>query len=176
MNISLTTMINALILFSILPGCVSTSIGSDRGKEQGNEGEQQVIDAINYVDGVYLGSGKTIPLSTDDPLNLNNSNEQEITPAETAAFEPSVERWSMTQGEKLSDGLQTWLDQAGWDLVWKSRVDYSIASSLGFSGTLESAVEDLIMLYSHSENPLYADISPRQRLVVVSDDPKELGE
>lgn len=87
-----------------------------------------------------------------------------------------VERWVMTRGDMLSEGLKSWADRAGWELVWKSRVDYRIASGLGFGGTIESAVEDLILLYSHAEKPLYADISPRQRLVVVSDDPKELGE
>lgn len=102
--------------------------------------------------------------------------EQDSAPLPTLAVEPSVERWFMPRGEMLSDGVRQWADQAGWELVWKSRVDYRIASALGFSGTIESAVEELILLYSHAEKPLYADISPRQRLIVVSDDPRELGQ
>lgn len=81
--------------------------------------------------------------------------------------------WKIDGDVMLDKGLRTWMKKSGWQLVWKSRVNYRVSSSLEFSGTLTEAVTDLVMLYSQSEKPLYADIS-KQQLIVISDDPKEL--
>ena len=91
---------------------------------------------------------------------------------------PASRLWTMPKGVMLSDGLQDWMEQTAaqgeryrWTMEWDAyegptrdqRVDYKIVAPLRFTGQVDEAVAQLIMLYRKSPKPLAVEISRQQR-------------
>jgi len=95
---------------------------------------------------------------------------------------PASRLWTMPKGVMLSDGLQDWMEQTAaqgdryrWTLEWDAyegpskdqRVDYKIVAPLRFTGQVDEAVAQLIVLYRKSPKPLAVEISRQQRHIHV---------
>ncbi|MDL4860766.1 toxin co-regulated pilus biosynthesis Q family protein [Halomonas elongata] len=141
------------------------------------QAENTTPPIITDLEGPYLGGAQSVDLSSSTSVGVDAKTAAVSTPLTSSNAEEvtASQLWFIPKGGPLSEGLQKWADESGWSLVWESQVDYHMASSVSFDGAIEQAVKKLILLYSKAENPLYADISPQQRLIVVSDDPTELG-
>lgn len=155
--------------------------GSD-GASQGAMNQPQDETASGEAKRGHESSAKSS--AADSTNGTDTDHDQEVDPVTIEIDPPKVVAaknqplWRIDSGVMLNDGIEKWMTQADgdWHLVWLSRVNYRITSAVEFSGTLEEAVTDLVTLYSSSDKPLYADISPSQQLVVISDNPKELGQ
>ncbi len=93
---------------------------------------------------------------------------------------PPARLWTMAKGVMLSDGIQDWMEQTAsggerfrWTLDWdafegpnkEKRVDYKIVAPLRFSGSIDEAVAQLIVLYRKSPQPLVVQINLDQRVI-----------
>lgn len=52
--------------------------------------------------------------------------------------------WSARPGQSLEEVLRQWTDQAGWSLVYNTRISFIIESTIGLNGSFEEAVRTLI--------------------------------
>lgn len=66
--------------------------------------------------------------------------------------------WSLnTSDRKLRNALSKWCKQAGWQLVWNTKVDYDITTNWPeIPGSFESAVNKVLIATQGSDTPLYA--------------------
>jgi hypothetical protein len=107
------------------------------------------------------------------------------TPQTSAGADPSVtpRLWTLAKGVMLSDGINDWMEQttAGgerfrWTLQWDAfdgvnrehRVDYLIVAPLRFTGTIDEAIAQVVMLYKKSTKPLAVEIAKDQRVIHIT--------
>ncbi|SEG30618.1 TcpQ domain-containing protein [Billgrantia desiderata] len=157
----------------------ATSAGeSAAGAFPGADADSSSASAVIVSEYVATDNGSGVSTSgadaDDDIRTIDITGTAPASRTEPASA--PIQYWDIPAGQSLEEGLSAWAEREGWQLVWKSRVNYRIASRVSFTGSIEDAVEELILLYSHAERPLYADISPRQQLVVIASDPEDLGE
>lgn len=81
---------------------------------------------------------------------------------------PKVPTWVAATGTTLRQALTAWCKTAGWQLRWSADFDYPVTARLTFRGKFVDAVTQAFDTYKDARKPLYADVYPGQKLIVVS--------
>lgn len=77
-------------------------------------------------------------------------------------------RWCTRSGETLKSALERWSQQAGWVIQWQSTYDYPIAAPACLRGRFVTVLKTISQAYQQAEQPLYFDLYPPQRLLVIT--------
>lgn len=77
-------------------------------------------------------------------------------------------RWCTRSGETLKSTLERWAQQAGWVVQWQSTYDYPIAAPTCLTGRFVTVLKTISQAYQQAEQPLYFDLYPPQRLLVIT--------
>jgi Toxin co-regulated pilus biosynthesis protein Q len=76
--------------------------------------------------------------------------------------------WCTRSGETLKRALERWSQQAAWVLQWQSAYDYPIAVPTCLTGHFFTVLKTVSQAYQQAEQPLYFDLYPPQRLLVIT--------
>jgi outer membrane biosynthesis protein TonB len=57
---------------------------------------------------------------------------------------PTKSTWTLTAGETVGRGLQTWAEKAGWKVVWNMSKDWAVPASSTFHGDFQAAASEVI--------------------------------
>lgn len=79
------------------------------------------------------------------------------------------EVWTARQGETLRQSLGRWSKEAGFRLVWDTRINYSMVANVSFEGSYITSASKLIEAYEESASPLTVDFYPSQSLTLVKE-------
>lgn len=79
-------------------------------------------------------------------------------------------------GSMLSENITMWGEYTGWDIKWRSGIDYKVTNEVSFNGNLKRVVENALKLYSEGEKPLKAEFFDGNKVVEIKEfifkDPK----
>jgi hypothetical protein len=78
------------------------------------------------------------------------------------------QRWCMRSNETLKSALERWSQQAGWVIRWQSAYDYPITVATCLTGPFITTLKTVSQAYQQAEQPLYFDLYPQQRLLVIT--------
>jgi hypothetical protein len=76
--------------------------------------------------------------------------------------------WRIHAGSTLRKSIETWASAARYQVVWHARHGFNIEANATFQGDFLTATKSLFDGYGASESPLYVDVYPDQRLLVVT--------
>ena len=85
--------------------------------------------------------------------------------------------WRAERGSTLKDTLYLWAAEekcshgqnATWNIVWATEINYRIDAPLSFPGSFREALNGVFHLYTTATVPLFAGISTTQCLLKVDD-------
>lgn len=85
--------------------------------------------------------------------------------------------WRAESGSTLKDTLYLWAakekcsygQNATWNIIWTTEINYRIDAPLSFSGSFREALNGVFRLYTTVTVPLFAGISTTQCLLKVDD-------
>lgn len=84
-----------------------------------------------------------------------------------AALGP-VEHWTLSpQDRRLSVAMQRWTAQVGWQLLWEAERDFPIEVQVQITGTLSSALEQIMASLQDSDYPLQVVVNTQTRVLRV---------
>ncbi|WP_199030746.1 TcpQ domain-containing protein [Ralstonia sp. ASV6] len=148
---------------------VAKKILSDVGLEGTFEGKNLIVGSVRVSKTSAATAAQAAPAAPA------------VADTPRAEAPPANRLWTMPRGVMLSDGLQDWMEQTAaqgdryrWTLEWdafdgpnRERVDYKIVAPLRFTGQVDEAVADLMVLYRKAPKPLTVEISRSQRYIHV---------
>jgi type IV pili sensor histidine kinase/response regulator len=80
--------------------------------------------------------------------------------------------WRAAAGTSLRSSLQSWADQAGWQLRWEYGQDFPIDMPIQFTGSFKEAVTEFIRAYGSADLPphvcAYPDQQPKPLMRVIA--------
>lgn len=101
-------------------------------------------------------------------LLLFNSKTSEATSRFRRPKPLPAQRWCLRAGDTLKGTLERWAQQAIWSLQWQVSYDYPITITSCFTGSFVQMLESVSQAYQGAEQPLYFNLYPRQRLLVIT--------
>lgn len=89
----------------------------------------------------------------------------------------AAKMWRAERGSTLKDTLYVWAaaqkcphgQNATWNIVWATEINYRIDAPLSFSGSFREALNGVFRLYTTATVPLFAGINTPQCLLKVDD-------
>ena len=95
--------------------------------------------------------------SSSIALNKKKNDDIKIINRNISIPQPVTHYSLNTSDRKLRNALSKWCKQAGWQLVWNTKVDYDITTNWPeIPGSFESAVNKVLIATQGSDTPLYA--------------------
>jgi len=74
----------------------------------------------------------------------------------------------LVSGQKMSQSLDTWAREIGWNLIWEAKVDYPVSVNTTFTGNTEEVITKFGDAVVHSHLPLHIDVYKQNRTVRIS--------
>lgn len=100
-----------------------------------NKIESSVSDIVD----VATSKTETKPLPKTQPIIANN-------------------HWDYSSNDKyISTTFARWAKQANYQLIWKAENDFEVQSSGSITGGFKTAINDVLISFKNSENPLKAE-------------------
>lgn len=137
-----------------------------------NEGNGSRLSSLRN----QIGADGASDLSIEEIYN--NSNVRPID-GKVRTFVSSVYNSSVTEetqakfilvpGTMLSENLKMWGEYTGWDVKWRSGVDYKVTNEVSFNGNLKRVIENSLKLYSEGEQPLKAEFYDGNKVVEIKE-------
>jgi len=75
---------------------------------------------------------------------------------------------NLVSGQKMSQSLDTWAREIGWNLIWEAKVDYPVSVNTTFTGNTEEVITKFGDAVVHSHLPLHIDVYKQNRTVRIS--------
>lgn len=95
-----------------------------------------------------------------------------LTQAENAysitSSDPGRGEWKVESGKKVREILYLWTKKAGWTLVWHPDYDLELSAPAQFEGDMTAAVKQLFASINTAEAPLFAQLYPENKVLVVN--------
>lgn len=89
-------------------------------------------------------------------------------PMPPAAAPSAATGWRIHAGSTLRQTIDQWASAARYQVVWHARHGFNIEADANFPGDFLTAVKNLFDSYEAADAPLYVDVYPDQRLLVVT--------
>lgn len=90
--------------------------------------------------------------------------------------EDTQAKFILKPGTMLSENITMWGEYTGWDIKWRSGIDYKVTNEVSFNGNLKRVIENALKLYSEGEKPLKAEFYDGNKVVEIKEfifkDPK----
>lgn len=86
-------------------------------------------------------------------------------PSQQAKYEPALH---LSASRKMSESLETWAKEIGWNLIWDAKVDYPISVNTTFFGSADDIITQFGDAIVHSHLPLHVDVYKLNKVIRVS--------
>lgn len=83
--------------------------------------------------------------------------------------EETQAKFILVPGTMLSENLKMWGEHTGWDVKWRSGIDYKVTNEVSFNGNLKRVIENSLKLYSEGEKPLKAEFYDGNKVVEIKE-------
>jgi hypothetical protein len=92
-----------------------------------------------------------------------------ILPASASKKKAIIKSWKVLLSDKvISNTLERWAEQGGYQLVWKSNHDFEITSSAIITGTIRDAFNQVLLSFVDSNSPIKATWYKNKVIVITS--------
>jgi hypothetical protein len=109
------------------------------------------------------------------PPHLSAIHKPEITPIQLPAPETAVsapakftQSLQLLKGQKMSESLDTWAKNIGWNLVWDSKTDYPITVTTAIGGNTDEILTKFGDALVHSHQPLHVDVYKANKVIRIT--------
>jgi hypothetical protein len=82
-----------------------------------------------------------------------------------AHYKPALH---LISGQKMSESLNAWAKETGWNLIWEAKVDYPVSVDTTLSGSTEEILNQFGDALVHSRLPLRVDVYKLNKVIRVS--------
>lgn len=82
-----------------------------------------------------------------------------------AHYKPALH---LISGQKMSESLNTWAKEMGWNLIWEAKVDYPVSVDTTLSGSTEEILNQFGDALIYSRLPLRVDVYKLNKVIRVS--------
>lgn len=80
---------------------------------------------------------------------------------------PSVEHWTLIEGQPIRDQMIAWADRAGWKIVWPHDLNWTVPAMTTFTGDYTSVMSDVIRTLADEGQSILGDFHPSNHFLVI---------
>lgn len=124
---------------------------------------------------VSSGNGNIVPLKSNliaDTAGTKSTvviTERQKPLVTTSNNNHVLKTWTILLSDKvISNTLERWAEQGGYQLVWKSNHDFEITSSAVITGSIKNAFNQVLLSFVDSSSPIKATWYSNKVIVITS--------